>query len=150
MIKHHISDCRWEEWTCTIDTSHSACYTRRSMRDDGSIRTDLGCVFTTWNPTFCSKTTETVAIECCVDSDMCNEDLSPTFPPQTPIESPQSVSLVFPFHSLSGIYTPTPRANSTILRLSPSHTSFLSTTTEGRLDNTAAPPSHTSQPEPQG
>ncbi|CAI8036855.1 hypothetical protein GBAR_LOCUS20646, partial [Geodia barretti] len=125
-----LSDCRWEEWTCTIDTSHSACYTRRSMRDDGSIRTDLGCVFTTWNPTFCSKTTETVAIECCVDSDMCNEDLSPTFLPQTPIESPQ--------------------ANSTILRLSPSHTSFLSTTTEGRLDNTAAPPSPTSQPEPQG
>ena len=84
--KTPLSDCRWEEWTCTIDTSLSACYARRSRRADGSNRTDLGCVYTIWNPTFCSITRETVAIECCIDSDMCNVELNPTF--LQPVDTP--------------------------------------------------------------
>jgi hypothetical protein len=127
-----LSDCRWEEWTCTIDTSRSACFNRKSVRDDGSIRTDLGCVYTAWNPTFCSKTTETVAIECCVDGNMCNEDLNPTLLP--PVDTPPpSVNTT----DGSGAVTPTPTDGSGALTPTPT---VSPQTPQGQLKCKCIPP----------
>ncbi|CAI8040625.1 hypothetical protein GBAR_LOCUS22624, partial [Geodia barretti] len=147
-----LSDCRWEEWTCTIDTSHSACYTRRTRREDGYIKQDEGCVNTAWNPTFCGRASETQAVLCCNDSDMCNQYFTPTFLPRaivTSTKAPQSISNIHTFSLVRD--TVTLRVSSTILELSTSHalSTLLSTTTEGTFSVSSAPtktPSPTSQP----
>ena len=63
------------------------------MLEDGSVRRDVGCVLTAWNPTFCSsdQTTETYAIQCCGDRDLCNENLTLTFlsPAVSSTQAPQ-------------------------------------------------------------
>jgi hypothetical protein len=147
-----LSDCRLEEWTCTIDTSRSACFTRRTRNEDGSIKQDIGCVYTPWNPTFCGRVSETQAILCCNESDMCNQYLTPTFLTRaifTTTTAPQSISRVHTSSLVSEIYTVTLRANSTILELSTSHALLLSTTTKGTFSVTSVPtktPSPTSQP----
>ena len=85
-----LTSCQWDGWTCTLPSSVGACFARRRVLDDGSIRHDLGCVLVTWNPTFCNadRTTETYAVQCCEDGDLCNENMMPDFlpaptPPQT-------------------------------------------------------------------
>ena len=147
-----LSECRWEEWTCTIDTSHGGCFTRRTRREDGSIKQDEGCVNTAWNPTFCGRVSETQAIECCNNSDMCNQYLTPTLLPRaivTTTKAPQSISNIHTSSLVSD--TVTLRVSSTILELSTSHalSTLLSTTTEGTFSVSSAPtktPSATSQP----
>ena len=91
-----ISDCRWEEWTCTEPDDLSMCYARIRLLSDGSIRRDFGCLRTDWNPPdFCSglRNTNTDVWECC-EGNLCNEHLSPRLAlpthPSTPPPSPTS------------------------------------------------------------
>ena len=89
--QHALSDCRFEGWTCTINTAIGGCFTRMKLLENGSITRDVGCVLSKWNPTFCNegRTTETYAVECCDDRDRCNDHLTPSFAiPPTPSPAP--------------------------------------------------------------
>ena len=133
-----LSNCRWEEWTCTKDSSSHSCFSRLKRLDDGSIRRDLGCMNILWNPDFCGRVSETVATECC-NQDFCNDNLTPTFLQPTIISTAQSpssptatVGSPQPTHSssINGSGAPT-FSPSSILAPTPTHTLLSNDITTG-------------------
>ena len=110
----------------------------------------VGCVHRAWNPNFCGRISETGAVLCCNDSDMCNQYLIPTLLQPTlftKTEALQSISLIHPTPSVSDTVTIKAKVLSTfnplLLRTTPERGSLSS----ALLTKT---PSPTSEPEAKG
>lgn len=99
-----LSDCRFQNWTCNISLTLGECFTRKNIRN-GIVVRDVGCVLSSYNPTFCNteRATETYAVECCANGDFCNQHLDPPFlPPPPPPTSSGGSAILHPVPTIDG------------------------------------------------
>ena len=138
-----ISDCRWDEWSCSIGIDVGACVSTFRLLQDGSIDRENRCLFTNLNPQHCTgeRNTDTVVIKCCNDSDYCNSDLTtPSLQPPPP--PPMSASTSLPVAPTS---TAQPRTTQPVL---PSSTTQTVPSASSSSDATTSTPTVLPSPSP--
>ena len=102
-----FSDCRYNDWTCTVRGDTGVCTTRARLLSNGTISRETKCLDMRLNPFHCSGryNTDTDVWACCNDTDYCNSNLTPTL--NLPAATVHSLPSSNPVSSSVVLSTPT-------------------------------------------